>query len=150
MTTLYCGMMAVNGPEMFTSMDAAFNNGAEGISIFTINGLRSPEIRSQFKAYTDSVRAERAAKGPNPTAVNKNIKVNSNPFENKGIMKLMHQRMQKYTNGSELNLSDYKLVDEYGATKCYEVTEQNSGKVFDVKFYFYGGIISGWSVEPKQ
>lgn len=55
-TTLYCGMMAVNGPAMFESMDAAFDNGAEGIAIFTINTLRSPEVRAQFRHYTDSIR----------------------------------------------------------------------------------------------
>ncbi|WP_370460024.1 family 10 glycosylhydrolase [Bacteroides sp. 519] len=151
MTTLYCGMMGVDGPEMFESMDAAFNNGAEGIAIFTIRSLRSPEIRSQFKAYADSVHAVRAAKGPNPAA-NKQIKVNANPFENTGIMKLVHEKMQKNINSDSavtLNLGEYTLVDEYGATKCYEVTEQNSGKVFDVKFYFYGSIISGWSVDLK-
>jgi len=31
-----------------------------------------------------------------------------------------------------------------------QVTEQNSKVVFDVTFYFYGGIISGWSVEPEK
>lgn len=151
MTTLYCGMMGIDGPEMFESMDAAFNTGAEGIAIFTINALRSPEVRSQFKAYTDSVRAVRSANGRNPAA-SKEIKVNSNPFENAGIMKLVNKRMKDIigNNAADLNLDEYNLVDEYGATKCYEVTEKNSGMIFDVKFYFYGGIISGWSVDPKQ
>ena len=30
------------------------------------------------------------------------------------------------------------------------VTEQNSKVVFDVTFYFYGGILSGWSIEPDK
>ncbi|MEI6050026.1 MAG: family 10 glycosylhydrolase [Bacteroidota bacterium] len=51
---------------------------------------------------------------------------------------------------ADLNLSGYELIKEYGATKCYRVTEQNSKVVFDVTFYFYGGIISGWSVEPDK
>ena len=63
MTTLYCGMTATDGPMMFECMDAALNNGAQGIAVFTIHGLRSPEVKRQFKAYTDSVRAVRAANG---------------------------------------------------------------------------------------
>jgi uncharacterized lipoprotein YddW (UPF0748 family) len=60
MTTLYCGMMATNGSAMFECMDAALNNGAQGVAIFTIGSLRSPEIRTRFKAYADSVRSLRA------------------------------------------------------------------------------------------
>ena len=60
MTTLYCGMMATDSPEMFECMDAALNHGAEGIAIFTMNNLRSPEIRAQFKVYADKARALRA------------------------------------------------------------------------------------------
>ncbi len=44
----------------------------------------------------------------------------------------------------------YDLVEEYGATKHYTVTEQTSGVKFDVTFYFYGGILSGWNVEPEE
>jgi hypothetical protein len=32
-------------------------------------------------------------------------------------------------------------MNEYGATRCYQVTEQNSNVLFDVTFYFYGGSI---------
>ena len=49
-----------------------------------------------------------------------------------------------------IKLGEYELRDEYGATKCYQVTEQNSKVVFDLTFYFYGGIISGWSIKPEQ
>ena len=49
-----------------------------------------------------------------------------------------------------INLSGYDLIKEYGATKQYQVTEINSKVVFDVTFYFYGGILSGWSVEPQE
>lgn len=151
MTTLYCGMMAVNGPEMFESMDAAFNNGAEGIAIFTINGLRSPEVRAQFRTYADSIKAIRNNKSYVPMAASGKT-VNTNPFENEGIVQLMHKLMQKYIAEDgvvNLELGEYTLIEEYGATKCYQVTEKQTGIVFAVKFYFYGGIISGWSVEPK-
>ena len=213
MTTLYCGMSASNSPLMFECMDAALNNGAEGISIFTINGLRSPEIRERFKAYADSARAARAATKVDPEVQVTRV-VNANPFENTGIMKGVDMHIQahlsmanatrlpeleqtdkatielifnsalrgntpedylnrlKYAprrnqdlepaakalsdqfirdnSQANVNLSEYELVDAYGATKVYQVTEQDSNVVFHVTFYFYGGIISGWSVEPDN
>lgn len=151
-TTLYCGMMASNGPEMFELMDAALNNGAEGISIFTIGSLRNPEVRASFKAYTDSVRAQRAQSSVNPAAGI--TKVNTNPFEMPGIMKLINKKIAKYISDSkgsesvEIELGEYKLAEEYGVTKCYNVEEMISKQAFDVTFYFYGGILSGWNVEP--
>ncbi len=213
MTTLYCGMTATNGPAMFDCMDAALENGAEGISIFTVGGLRSPEIRAKFKAYADSARASRAElKGKPKAEISK--AANPDPFANNGIMSAANFRMlaslslakayklpevkkadpavvERFVtnamqvnsaddyiarltgpqrrnpeaqpvlnavagqfagdrNSMSLNLSDYKLVKEYGSTKYYQVTEQNSGVVFDVNFYFYGGIISGWSVAPEK
>ena len=213
MTTLYCGMTASNSQVMFESMDAALNNGAEGISIFTIRNLRSPEIRARFKAYADSARAARAASKGNLEAATGKV-VNTNPFENTGIMDavdlhvLAHLSMagasllpelkntdqatidlvfrnalrgntaEDYINSlinprrrnqapepvakaladqftrdhdqANIDLGEYELVDEYGATKCYQVREQNSDVLFEVTFYFYGGIISGWSVEPEK
>lgn len=213
MTTLYCGMTASNGPVMFESMDRALNNGAKGVAIFTVGGLHSPEIRAKFKAYADSARASRAASKANPGASVPKV-VNTDPFENTGIMKAVNLHILAYLsvakasklpelrktdqatidlvfhnalrgntaedyidrlrnaprrnqslqpvaealmgqftrdkNQSNINLSGYDLKDEYGATKCYQVTEQNSNVVFDVTFYFYGGIISGWSVKPEQ
>jgi hypothetical protein len=213
MTTLYCGMTASNSPLMFDCMDSAFNNGAEGISIFTVNGLRSPEIRKQFKAYADSARAARAVSHETQQVASPKI-VNTDPFENKGIMSAVNMHMVAHlsmanasrlpeleqgdqeamellfknalrgntaeayignlenaprrnpalqaaakalrdqfmedNNTADLNLGEFELVDAYGATKCYQVTEQNTQVVFDVTFYFYGGIISGWSVEPEQ
>jgi hypothetical protein len=163
MTTLYCGMSGSNSPLMFECMDSALNNGAEGISIFTVSSLRSPEIREKFKAYADSARASRAAsKASLEVSVPK--VVNANPFENAGIMNAANMHMLAYLSKAKasflpelknvdqanFNLSGYRLISEYGATKYYQVSEQNSKVVFDVTFYFYGGIISGWSVEPEK
>ena len=50
----------------------------------------------------------------------------------------------------ELDPGEPELIDEYGVTRVYALTEQNSGVSFRLTFYFYGGIISGWSVEPEQ
>jgi hypothetical protein len=212
-TTLYCGMTGSNSQLMFECMDSAFNNGAEGIAIFTIRSLRSPEIREKFKAYADSARASRAASKVNAGASVPKV-ANANPFENAGIMNAVNMHMLahismanasnlpeleqsdpatielvfknalrgntaedyinrlmnaprrnqelqpvakalsdqfiKDNNQANLNLKGYKLINEYGATKYYQVSEQNSKVVFDVTFYFYGGIISGWSVEPEK
>ncbi len=213
MTTLYTGMTGSNSPVMFKSMDAALKNGAEGVAIFTINSLRSPEIRERFKAYSDSARAVRAGAKLQP-AVPVTKVVNTNPFENPGIMSgvnlhilaalsrakasllpelkktematiesvsrnamqgnspeeyinrlntppgrnqellpiakaLAEQFTLDYGKGSP-DLSDFKLIKEFGYTKHYQVTEQNSKVVFDVIFYLYGGILSGWSAEPEK
>jgi hypothetical protein len=151
LTTLYCGMMATNGPAMFDCMDAALNNGAQGIAIFTVGSLRSPEIRAQFKAYTDSVRTLRAQTSVNPAATGITT-VNTNPFEKPAIMQAIDKRIAEYISQdvADIQAGEYTLADEYGATKCYKRVEANSGVTFDINFYFYGGIISGWSVTPEE
>ncbi len=53
-------------------------------------------------------------------------------------------------NQADLDLSEYELVKEHDFTRYYQVTEQNSKVIFNVDFYFYGGIISGWSVKPED
>lgn len=211
MTTLYCGMSGTNGPVMFESMDAALNNGAEGIAIFTIRSLRSPEIRKQFKIYADSARASRKAGKPDKAVLNQKT-VDSNPFNNKGIMEAVNlhvlanlslvkalnrpefanadrsnmQRIAKsvmrnsadaYISGlkrvssrnenlapmvnaiieqfladnmqEEINLGTFELVNETDVAKYYRVKEENSNQFFEVSFYFYGGIISGWNVQAE-
>jgi hypothetical protein len=208
-TTLFCGLTAANGPAMFDCMDAALNNGAEGIAIFTVGSLRSPEVRAQFKAYTDSVRAQRAQSRINPAATGA-TSVNADPFSKPFILDAIQMRIAAYIGlaksaaGGELrktpwetietvslnafqsntadeyvnrlknmsprapaefkpiaaaiaanpfadiNTGEYVLDNEYGTTKCYKLTEQNSGVVFDVTFYLYGGLVSGWDVKPVQ
>lgn len=151
-TTLYCGMTATNGPEMFECMDAALNNGAQGISIFTIHGLRSPEVRKQFRAYTDSVKAIRTANGGVMKAI-PNAVAQVDPFKNEGIVNLMEKKMKQIIaektlkeESSSFELGEYKLIDSYDATRCYQVVEKNSNMTFDVTLYFYGDILSGWDV----
>lgn len=207
-TTLYCGLMATDSPETIESMKAAFESGAEGIAIFTVHSLRSPQVRQQFKAFADSMRQVRNEGDKLPVNTTA-MKPNTNPFENQGIMKAVEFRMKahislnnllknslendidnikgiahtamqvnnaddyilrltrpmfrtqevnplaqaiaeqyKSDEGSiNLNIDTYQLVDEYGATKVYSTTDLNSNTQFDVTFYFYGGVISGWSVE---
>ncbi|MDR0938046.1 MAG: hypothetical protein LBN29_01655 [Mediterranea sp.] len=156
MTTLYCGIMAPNDSTLFTCMDEALDNGAEGIAIFTVNSLRSPQIRQRFKAYSDSVRATRA--NPQTTAADTvaTRHANLDPFANEGLMGRVNERMASYiaqakpaTEASGLRLGNYNLVEAYGTTKVYEVTDEASQTTFDVTFYLYGDVISGWDVKPK-
>ena len=159
-TTLYCGMMATDGPEMFECMDAALNNGAQGIALFTIHGLRSPEVKQQFKAYADSVKAVRTANGGMLKATYPTV-ANPDPFQHEGIMKLVERRMQQIiakAAGKEtfasLALSEYKEVNSYDATRCYQVVDNHSKTTFKVTFYLYGEVVSGWDVvdeaAPKE
>jgi hypothetical protein len=213
MTTLYCGMTATNGPVMFKCMDEALNNGAKGVAIFTVGGIRSPEMREKFKTYADSARASRASLKGIPEVPVTRV-ANPDPFENKGIMNAINMRMlafislkrasvlpelkktdpaviEQVSRGAlqsntaedyitrlmnsprrrpelqpvakviadqfikdyekaDVNPGEYKLLKEYGATKYYQVADLSSKVVFDVNFYFYGGIISGWSIEPDK
>ncbi len=148
MTTLYTGMWAHNDQVMFESMDAALNNGAEGVAIFTVKVLRSPEIRARFKSYADSVRTLRD-NGVFPVDT-KGREVNTDPFANTGVMSLVEAEMHKHLHDDALQLGNYTLVDEHGVTKVYRVTDAKSGVSFEVTFYFYGGVISGWSVKPES
>ena len=34
----------------------------------------------------------------------------------------------------------------YDATRCYQVVDNNSKTTFDVTFYLYGDVVSGWDV----
>ena len=219
MTTLYAGLTALNSPEMFESMDAAFDHGAQGICIFTIGSLRDPDIRAQFKAYTDNKRAERAAGKLVATGL---TQVDINPFNKPVIMEFVNHRIAAYTSvakasslpalkntdwatvesitrtplqantaedfinrlkvaaspqtgrrgntpesqrqnselqpvvdalvsafSADVKLSEYTLDNEFGTTKYYLVTEQNTGIVFHVDFYLYGDLVSGWDVKPE-
>ena len=207
MTTLYAGLTAFNGPEMFESMDAALNNGAKGICLFTIGSLRDAEVRARFRVYTDSVRTARAQSKFNP-AVTGVTRVDTNPFNKTVIMGFITNRIAAYTSvakaaslpavknidwvtiqtltknplqantpedfigrmqtvtrgnpalqpivealkntfSTDIRLGEYRLDHEFGTTKYYKVIEQNTGIIFNVDFYLYGDLISGWNVEPQ-
>ena len=155
-TTLYAGLWGSNNNELFESMDAAFNNGAQGVSFYTAEYIVDPEIRKQFKAYADSVRAVRKANGGVMKATYPTV-ADPDPFKHEGVMKLIESRMQKLiaeAKGTEelapLALSEYTLKEEHDVTKRYEITDANSKKTFDVYFYFYGDILSGWNVYLKK
>lgn len=208
MTTLYCGMtISTDSTEMVSSMEAALNNGAQGVAIFTVSGLRTPEIRKVFKNYTDSMRVLKANGGLRKTPIADTM-LNKNPFNNEAINRMIGEKMRGYIAVADvvkqkdmkkirsdeikkiasrgLNSSNFvksfdrkprnasmnfdkiskalidkffltkidlcapELINEYDATKYYTVKDSVSGVVFNVDFYFYGGIFSGWNVTPEQ
>ena len=156
MTTLYAGLWGTNGPELFTSMDAAFNNGAQGVSFYTAEYITDPAIRKQFREYSDSLRAVRKANGGVIKATYPTV-ADKDPFKKEGVMKLIEARMQKLiaeAKGTEelapLALGEYAKKETEDVTVRYEVTDANSKKTFDVYFYFYGDILSGWNVYFKK
>ncbi len=212
MTTLYCGMMATNGPEMFECMDAALKSGAEGIAIFTVSSLRSPDVRARFREYADSARAARSSRRWTPATPHPAVE--ASVFDDEEIMQGVEMRMkawlslaralrspqmQQYDAASAgksaiyamqvntpeqyianltrtffpgqpvrpeaeliadffredygnmpLQPGGYELTDEYDITRIYRVTDAASGVTFMVRFYYYGSIFSGWSVEPEE
>lgn len=152
-TTLYCGIMASETPEFFQAMDEALNNGAQGIAIFTVEGLRSPEYKQRFKAYTDSMRTVRANNGGVLKSKATVTAASTDPFAHKSVLKRIEDKIQQCVakeTGKEnpgLKLTEYKKVDHYDVTTTYEVTDQNSKLSFHVMFYMYGDMLSGWNVE---
>lgn len=155
-TTLYAGLWGSNNQELFESMDAAFNNGAQGVAFYTAEYIVDPEIRKQFKAYSDSLKAVRKANGGVIKATYPEV-ADADPFKKEGVMKRIEERMQKLiaeANGktelAPLALGDYIKKEEYDITQRFEVTDANSKQTFDVYFYFYGDILSGWNVYLKK
>lgn len=165
-TTLMCGVDTELGgdPEhIFEKMDAAFSAGAKGISLYTIEGLNTADLRARFKVYADSLRAVRAAgKLPEPPMTAPSM----NPFENEGMMAVIKRNMQRIIAGQAihefsvngmveddlsvsypaLDLGEWELVRENDRIRVYNVTDKASGVRLEVLFITYGQIISGWDV----
>lgn len=150
-TVLYCGMLTGDGPDLFDGMDAALDNGAQGIAIFTVNSIKLPETKARFREYTDRARERRTAEGGTLKA-NVPAAADPNPFSHSGVMKRVESKMKKIIgdDDAELNLGDYSLADSYDATRRYRVTDSNSGRTFDVTFYLYGDVLSGWDVAEAK
>ena len=165
-TTLMCGVDTELGgdPEhIFEKMDAAFSAGATGISLYTVEGLESADLRRRFKVYADSLRAVRAA-GKLPAAPG--VAPDTNPFANKGLMTVVERNIQRLVAGEPiheksvngmvaddpsvtypaLDLGDYVLARETDRIRVYNVTDNASGRRFEVVFVLFGDIISGWDV----
>ncbi|MBR5018341.1 MAG: metallophosphoesterase [Bacteroidales bacterium] len=165
-TTLYCGLMYSD--DITDCMDEAFRAGAQGIAIFTILTMRTPEQLSRFKAYTDSVRTVVAANGGRLPKVTAPGRADTDPFHHPGVMAQIEKRIQYIIAGFDwnrrprrgepriqvpelapLSLGEYKYLGSKDITRLYEVTDAASGTTFLVTFYLYGDVISGWDVVRK-
>jgi hypothetical protein len=158
-----------NPEEIFAKMDNAFKAGAQAISLYTIAGLNTPELRVRFKEYADSLRAVRAANG-GKVPYTKVETVDLNPFNHAGIMANVERSMQRLAAGEAihefsdngmvkddpskvypaLDLTEYELVTDNDRIKKYRVTDKASSTKFDVIFIVYGEVISGWDVRVAE
>ena len=149
--------------EIFAKMDNAFKAGAQAISLYTIAGLNTPELRAQFKVYADKMRAIRAENG-GKVPYEKVDTVDLNPFNHPSLMAVVEKNIQRLAAGEPihersingmvpydntkvypaLDLTEYELTFENERIKKYRVTDKASGKTFDVLFIVYGEVISGW------
>ena len=164
--TLMCGVDTELGgaPKLiFEKMDAAFGAGAQGISLYTIEGLNSADLRARFKVYADSLRAVRAA-GKLPAAPA--TAPSTDPFRNPELMAVVERNMQRLVamqpihvrsvNGMvpddlsisypPLKLGEWKIVRENERLRVYNVKDEASGLEMEVLFILYGDLISGWDV----
>ena len=91
MTTLGCGL--TYSPDIIACMDEAFRGGAQCISIFTVNSIRTQEQKDAFRHYTDSVRALCASNNGRLPAVAKVQAADTDPFEHPGVMAQVEKRM---------------------------------------------------------
>lgn len=158
-----------NPEEIFAKMDNAFKAGAQAISLYTIAGLNTPELRARFKEYADSLRAVRAGNG-GKVPYTKVETVDLNPFNHAGIMANVERSMQRLAAGEAihefsdngmvkddplkvypaLDLTEYELVTDNDRIKKYRVTDKASSTKFDVIFIVYGEVISGWDVRVAE
>ena len=172
-TKLYCGLGAELGqgetdgdlPRLIADMDAAFAGGAQGISLYTVEGLNTLEKREAFKAYADSMRAVRKANGGViPPA--KDQEISLVPFDHPELMQVIQRNMQRMAAGEAihvksvngmvpddpavtypaLELEDWVLLQDTDRLLVYRVKDNASGITFKVLFPTYGGLISGWDV----
>lgn len=172
LTTLFCGLdTELGGPAeaIFEKMDNAFRAGAQGISLYTSEGMTSPELRKRFKAYADSMRNVRAENGGRVpfTPVSE---ADLDLFAHEGLTANVRNAIQRFIAGDPLHaetvngmappIADkvYPALDpgpfeEAGSTDRmtrYRVTDRATGKSFEVLFIHVGDVIWGWDVRPLE
>ncbi len=174
-TTLYCGLGAELGGDFASlteNMDAAFAGGAQGISLYTVAGLTTPEIRAQFKAYADSMRQVRKANGgvivpaAEPVSYVPQGGISLDPLSHPKLMAVVERNLQRLIAGEAIHCKSYNGmtyddpekvypaldIDGYTLQQAtdrlltYRVTDKASGRKFTVLFPVFGGIISGWDI----
>ena len=171
-TTLFCGLdTELGGPAeaIIEKMDNAFRAGAQGISLYTSEGMTSPELRKRFKAYADSMRTVRAMHGGR-VPFTEVPEASLDPFAHARLMENVENAIQRLIAGDPLHAQSvngmapavpdkvYPALDlgpfeEVGSTDRmarYLVTDRASGKSFEVLFVRYGNVLSGWDVRPLE
>lgn len=159
-TTLGCGINY--GENILACMDEALRAGAQCISIFTVNALRTEQQKADFRHYTDSVKAVKAANCGKLPAVEKVTAADTDPFHHPGVIQKVSRRMQYLVAGVEpprrgeeepalapVELGEWSFIGQHDIVRDYEVTDTASGTTFLVSFYLYGDVLSGWNVWKK-
>lgn len=177
-TVLYCGLGAELGGDFESlreNMDAAFRGGAQGISLYTIAGLDTPQKRTQFKEYADSLRQVRRANGGvmpelEPVDYVPEGGISLDPLSHPRLMAVVERNMQRLIAGEAihvksvngmvpddpakvypaLELGEYELLKSTDRLLVYGVEDKASGRSFKVLFPVYGNIISGWDVRIDE
>lgn len=169
-TRLFCGLdTELGGPAeaIIEKMDKAFKAGAQGISLYTSEGMTSPELRRRFKAYADSMRAVRAENG-GWLPFDRQEAANLDPFSHPRLMANVERAMQRLIAGEPfhersvngmaeddparvfpaLDLGPYELAPSTERVSRYQVTDRANGRSFEVLFVNAGNVIWGWDVRP--
>ena len=171
-TTLFCGLdTELGGPAeaIFEKMNNAFRAGAQGVSLYTSEGLGTAQLRRRFKAYADSMRVVRAANGGyvpfTPAAA-----APLDPFTHTGLMPAVERSIQRLVAGEAiheksvngraaddlsksypaLDLGPYEKMGGTERLDRFRVTDRASGKSFEVLFLHQGDVIWGWDVRNLE
>lgn len=149
-TVLGCGMSAADGPLMFERMDAAFNNGAQAISMFTVATMKDPEIRKQFRVYADSVKAGKKANGGKIIAQVPERASDDLFKDHETVIEKINQKMASLIEAETVQIKDYVFTGQENVTRTYDCKDELSGKTFVLSVWMYGDIVSGWDVALKE
>jgi len=162
-TVLGCGLTC--NDDIVENMKEALRGGAQSISVFTVNSLRTPEQKLSFRHFSDSVRTVAASNGGHLPKVKVPAMADTDPFSHKGVMAQIEKRMQYLVAGVDpnqrrrrggpepqpvilptLELGEYTYIGAEDIVRNYQVTDKVSGTTFKVAFYLYGDVLSGWNV----
>ena len=155
--------------NIFGKMDEAFRAGAQMISLYTIEGLDSEELRCKFKVYSDSLRAVRDSNG-GVVPFTPSEAPCMDPLKNGGLMAVVRNNLRRLAAGEpvhiksvngmvpwdqekeypELSLGEMTLKKQTDRLMIYSVGDLSSGKEYDIYFITYGNVISGWDIRPEE
>lgn len=143
-TKLYCGIKWRE--DIVPAMQQALDAGAEGIALFNIKLVNTPEKIAEIKAFTDSVKAVAKANGGRLPAVDIPAAADPNPFSHSTVFSQIEEKMMQISGNERLDLGEYELVGKGDLDYNYRVTDSISGKTFNVTLYICGDVFFGWEV----